>query len=178
MVIGLGLGMLIGRAGHSSPVRDSIQTAVENAQANPGGQPTAQQQPAAQPQQPAQEPQKPEPQKPEPQPEPQKPETTPTTEASAAAIKYLDDNNAWNKAELDKFPELRGLFEDLNSYNFSKIINVWGPKLSKSSRFQQVVGSAINCQTRKKFVPKAGETYCKTGDTKITVYPYRCRIDP
>ena len=178
MVIGLGLGMLIGRAGHSSPVRDSIQTAVENAQANPGGQPTAQQQPAAQPQQPAQEPQKPEPQKPEPQPEPQKPEPTPAAEASAAAIKYLDDNNAWNKAELDKFPELRGLFEDLNSYNFSKIINVWGPKLTKSSRFQQVVGSAINCQTRKKFVPKAGATYCKTGDTKITVYPYRCRIDP
>ena len=178
MVIGLGLGMLIGRAGHSSPVRDSIQTAVENAQANPGGQPTAQQQPAAQPQQPAQEPQKPEPQKPEPQPEPQKPEPTPAAEASAAAIKYLDDNKAWSKAELDKFPELRGLFEDLNSYNFSKIINVWGPKLTKSSRFQQVVGSAINCQTRKKFVPKAGETYCKTGDTKITVYPYRCRIDP
>ncbi len=178
LVIGLGLGMLIGRAGHSSPVRDSIQTAVENAQANPGGQPTAQQQPAAQPQQPAQEPQKPEPQKPEPQPEPQKPEPTPAAEASAAAIKYLNDNNAWNKAELDKFPELRGLFEDLNSYNFSKIINVWGPKLTKSSRFQQVVGSAINCQTRKKFVPKAGETYCKTGDTKITVYPYRCRIDP
>ena len=109
--------------------------------------------------------------------QPEKPAQPDTV--SAEAIRYLDDNKVWAKAELDKFPELRGLFEDLNTYNFSKIIDVWGPKLTKSSRFQQVVGSAIHCQTVKKFVPKPGETYCtKPGDTAMTVYAYRCRIDP
>ena len=184
LVIGLGLGMLIGRAGHSSPVTDSVQTAVQNAQANPGGQNPQQ------PQQPAQQPQQPEkPAQPEQQPaqqQPEKPETLPAqptaqsnAPASAEAIRYLEDNKVWTKAKLDAFPELRGLFEDMNTYNFSKIIDVWGPKLTKSTRFQQVVGSALNCQTRKKFVPKPGETYCtKPGDTAITVYGYRCRIDP
>lgn len=181
LVIGLGLGMLIDRAGHSSPVRDSIQTAVQNAQDNPGGQTQQQQQ---QQQQPAQQPEKPEQQPAQQQPE--KPETPPATPAaqsnapvSAEAIRYLDDNKVWTKEKLDQFPELRGLFEDLNTYNFSKIIDVWGPKLTKSGRFQQVVGSALNWQTRKKFVPKPGETYCKKpGDTEITVYAYRCKIDP
>lgn len=183
LVIGLGLGMLIGRAGHSSPVIDTAQTSVQNAQTNPGGQ-AQQQQPAAQQQQPVQQPEKPEQQPTQQQPE--KPETPPALPAaqsnapvSAEAIRYLDDNKVWTKEKLDQFPELRGLFEDMNTYNFSKIIDVWSPKLTKSTRFQQVVGSALNCQTRKKFVPKPGDTYCtKPGDTAITVYAYRCRIDP
>ena len=138
---------------------------------------------AAQPQ-PAQQLEKPEQQPAQQQPE--KPETPPAPQAeqnnapvSAEAIRYLDDNKVWTQEKLDQFPELRGLFEDLNTYNFSRIIEVWGPKLTKSSRFQQVVGSAINAQNNKKFVPKPGETYCtKPGDTAMTVYAYRCRIDP
>lgn len=54
---------------------------------------------------------------------------------SAKAIEYLDNNSVWSKAELDKFPELSGLYDDLNNVNRSRILNHWGPKLTASTTF-------------------------------------------
>ena len=168
MVIGLGFGMLIGKSGHSAPVPGSAEAAVQNAQEQKADataqQPAKPAKPAAQ-QQPA-------------KPAEQKPVAANSTTASAAAINYLDNNTAWTKEGLEKYPELKGLFEDMNTYNFTNIINVWGPKLSKSTRFGKLVGFVNNCLHKKKFVPGAGDTFCKSGDTKIRVYSYCCRIDP
>lgn len=56
----------------------------------------------------------------------------------AAAIKYLDANTTWKKAEMEKYPDLRGLFADLNNINRDKIIDTWAPKLADSRQFATV----------------------------------------
>lgn len=180
LAIGFLVGFLMGGS-KSSGVKDRAQQAVENAQKMTSGeQPT---QPAEQaqvveptPSQPSQPTQTAE--QPEAKPAEQPAAQTNTATVSSDAIAYLDNNKVWAKADLDKFPALKGLFEDINSYNFSSLVSHWGPMLSKSKRFQEVVTSAQNCINKKKFKPASGDTYCKSGDTKITVYAFRCRIDP
>ncbi len=108
------------------------------------------------------------------------PETLPATanhEVTAAAIAYLDGNTKWSKAELDKYPELDGLFDDLNNFRLERIVNVWKPRLDKSKRFGKLAFHASESQRKKIF--KAEGSYCKdSGDHTITVQSYLNRIDP
>lgn len=55
------------------------------------------------------------------------------------AIAYLDNNDSWEKREMDKFKALEGLYADLNSFNFDNIINKWGPLLKGSKNFKDVL---------------------------------------
>ncbi len=58
------------------------------------------------------------------------------------AIAYLDKNTTWTKAEMEKYPDLRGLYDDMNNINRKAIIDKWGPKLKASTRFQNIVKHA------------------------------------
>ncbi len=100
---------------------------------------------------------------------------TNNTTVTAKAIAYLDNNQSWSRDELEKFPELKGLFDDLNNYRFDKIINIWGPKLSKSKNFSSVAHHAKESVRKKKFNPQG--TYCNEGDIKINYINYRNKID-
>ena len=97
---------------------------------------------------------------------------------SAEAIAYLDSNKAWTREGLDKFPELGGLFDDLNNYRFRRIISVWEPLLEESKNFKKVARAAREGTKKKKFKYKEGGTYCPPGDNTITWLPYTYRIDP
>jgi hypothetical protein len=99
--------------------------------------------------------------------------------ASAAAISYLDKNSKWTREELEKFSELKGLFDDLNNFRLQRITEYWAPRLSASSNFTKKIATAASQSLQKGiFKPQSGETYCKPGDTSITVVPYTYRIDP
>ena len=41
------------------------------------------------------------------------------------AKEYLSNNGTWKKSEMEKYPELKGLFDDLNSFNRNEIIQKW-----------------------------------------------------
>lgn len=95
---------------------------------------------------------------------------------SDKAINYLDTHEVWTMEELEKYPELNGLFADMNNFSLQSIIDKWGAKLSKSKRFSKVAHHAGEGMRKKVFKPEG--TYCKSGDHAIKVQSYLNRIDP
>ncbi len=96
---------------------------------------------------------------------------------TAEAIAYLDKNNKWEKARLDKFPELAGLFDDMNNFRLERLSIYWGERLSKSKQFGRVAHHAGEGLRKKIFKPEG--TYCAgDGDHTITIQSYLNRVDP
>lgn len=101
-----------------------------------------------------------------------------TKEQISAACKYLDDNKVWTRADMEKQPALRGLYEDMNNLRYERLIEVWGPKLAESKMFADVAKHAALGKHKKERVLKAGNTYNKPGDESISRQGYLNRIDP
>lgn len=66
------------------------------------------------------------------------------------AIKYLDEKDKWTKDELDKYPDLEGLFEDLNGFNFSAL-EARKENLSKSNNFKLILDAVVVNKNRTTF---------------------------
>lgn len=167
LVIGFALGWLImgGSSGPSSAATsDSIPATAQDSPAQP--EPTAATQKAAVAPAPEQT-----------QPRSAAPAPAPQTDGhvSAEAIRYLDSNTRWDRAELDKLG-LTGLFDDMNNFRLQRIVDVWGVKLKASDRFGKVADHARQSINKKIFKPEG--TYCKAGDNVISVQTYLNRIDP
>lgn len=105
-----------------------------------------------------------------------KPEKTAaeSPEGLAKAVKYLDDNKIWNKNDMEKMPELKGLFDDMNNFRIERIIDHWGPKLKDSKNMQYIVEHA----KLGKHKAKLSGTYNKEGDLQISKQGFANRIDP
>lgn len=101
-----------------------------------------------------------------------------TATDASAGVKYLDDNRAWNRDDMERIPALQGLFDDLNNYRYTQIVDKWGPRLAASKNFAAVVRAVEQGSRKKKFVPAAGATYCRPGDLTISYINYTYRIDP
>jgi len=83
------------------------------------------------------------------------------------AIAYLDNaTGKWERDSLILYPELDGLFEDLNSYKFDNILNREAT-LKASNRFMDIV-SAIQNNRDKSF----NGSFCGEKDYTITVSIY------
>lgn len=97
----------------------------------------------------------------------------------SAAIGYLDSHDVWEKSELEKFPDLQGLFDDLNNMETYKLSNTWKEKLKESDKFKKVAEVA-----NKNFIhswnPQQGShypTYNEPGDYKINLTNYTNWLD-
>lgn len=97
---------------------------------------------------------------------------------TATEIAYLDQNRKWVKADMDKQPGLKGLFDDMNNFQIERIITYWGPRLSASKSFQTIVKAAEGGRYKPKAQFEPGTTYNKDGDTVINWRGYTYRIDP
>lgn len=97
-----------------------------------------------------------------------------------AALTYLDGFKTWNKKELDRYPELAGLYDDMNNFNLNRLVSHWGPKLKKSTRFQKIVAHARQAIKRgkKPRVPEGQKTFNKAGKQNIFIMTYLNTIDP
>lgn len=106
-------------------------------------------------------------------------ETTPSDQSSvnedrslSKAIAYLDNEaGVWQRDSLIKYPELVGLFEELNSYEFRKILNR-DSKLRESKNFKMIC-DAININSGKQF----NGNFCGEGDYSITVSNYEKKLN-
>ena len=94
------------------------------------------------------------------------PQTTPTD--LNAAISYLDSNNVWEKSELEKYPDLHGLFDDLNNMDTYKLGYTWIGKLKDSKKFMAVAKVAKKNYDRR-WNPKQG-SHNPTFNTKPEDY--------
>lgn len=97
---------------------------------------------------------------------------------SAEALAYLDRNPKWIKADMEKFPGLKGLFDDMNNFRIERIITFWGPRLSGSKNFKAVTAAAEGGRHKAAAQFAPGTTYNKEGDTVINWRGYTYRIDP
>lgn len=88
---------------------------------------------------------------------------------STAAINYLDENNVWNKDEMENILCLKGLFDDMNNFALEKIKHDWSKKLSGSKNFTQVVNAVTNNLEKK-------QKYNEKSDFKITFTNYIKRL--
>ena len=93
------------------------------------------------------------------------------------AVKYLDNNSTWSKATMDTYPELRGLFEDMNNYNLPRLTSVWKEKLVGSTKFQDEIvhhaESRMRYDTNQKYL-----TLTPSDNGIIKVIDYKNKIDP
>ena len=91
-----------------------------------------------------------------------------------AAVKYLDEKAVWTKSEMDQYPDLQGLFEDMNNFNLPKLLNEWSAKLATSQRFKKVCESANKTYTNG-WNPSQGShnpTYNQPNDEQISLTNY------
>ena len=97
-----------------------------------------------------------------------------------AALKYLDDNNVWEKSELEKYPDLQGLFDDLNNMDTYKLGYTWIEKLKESKNFKEVAKVAKR-NFEKGWNPKQGShtpTYnTSPDDYRINLTNYKNWLD-
>lgn len=88
------------------------------------------------------------------------------TKSLSKAIVYLDNNKAWVLDSLITYPDLEGLFEELNSYSFDKILDR-ETTLHDSKQFMELINK-IRENKDKEF----SNNYCNEGDYEITVQKY------
>ncbi|WP_303874934.1 hypothetical protein [Bacteroides acidifaciens] len=74
-----------------------------------------------------------------------------------AAISYLDNNNKWNRTEMEKFDDLKGLWDALNERLFDDIIK-YEAKLKQSVTFLEVL-QAVKANKHKKFAQPYSNDY-------------------
>lgn len=103
-----------------------------------------------------------------------------TDTSMEAAIAYLEGFKTWDKNELDRYPELAGLYDDMNNFRLQRIVSYWGPKLKKSARFSKIVAHARQAIKRgkKPRVPEGQKTFNKGGKQSILIMTYLNTIDP
>ena len=71
------------------------------------------------------------------------------------AIVYLDNNKIWEKSEMEKYPDLQGLFDDLNNMDVYKLHTHWN-KISDASENFKKVSIAARKNNNRNWNPKAG----------------------
>lgn len=95
-----------------------------------------------------------------------------------AAIRYLDNNKKWNRDSMERYDDLKGLFDAMNEFRLFTVIDSYS-QLSTSTRYATLV------ETAKKNIsngwnPKTGEhnpQYNEVGDKEITYMNYIYWID-
>lgn len=108
-------------------------------------------------------------------PEQPKPATDTQDRSLEAAIRYLDNNDTWDKAEMEKFPDLQGLYDDMNNIERRKLVETWGPKLKESRRFSNNIVHHSRLSYKKK--PRH-KPFNSPEKTTIYIQSYLNCIDP
>lgn len=96
------------------------------------------------------------------------------------AVAYLDSNNKWDKATLESYPDLRGLYNDMNTMNRDRIVKHWGPKLKDSRQFGKLVEHSQKSLKAHKNPRTKGPDgrYNKDNVTTINVRNWLNSVDP
>lgn len=108
----------------------------------------------------------------------QEPQGTKLNESSTVvdekAIKYLDEHDVWTKSEMETYTDLKGLYDDMNHFRLTELIDVWSEKLASSQNFSKVCKSARKTH-KNGWNPRQGvhnPTYNKSKDERINLTNY------
>lgn len=95
--------------------------------------------------------------------------------ANGSATDYLDSHKVWTRSEMEQYPDLRGLFDDLNNYRRDEIVDKWAPKLAGSKNFTRVANAMRNSRQKNRTL---SGTHNQAGDEAITWITYTYKVDP
>ena len=99
----------------------------------------------------------------------------------AETCDYLDSNKIWTRDRLEAIPGLEGLFDELNNYDFDRIVDYRAPMLSSSKNFAAVVKAARHARDKgvdPRRDPAHAPAYNRDGDKAINWRGYTYWIDP
>ncbi len=94
------------------------------------------------------------------------------------AVKYLDENQVWRRAEMEEIPGLEGLFDDLNSYNFEQLSSTWSKRIEGSKNFDAVMRAVAGAPTKRDPRRADHNPVYKADSTAINWLSYTYWIDP
>lgn len=92
------------------------------------------------------------------------------SESARNAIEYLDSHDTWVKEEMNRYEELKGLYEEMNSYNFDAIL-ARETTLAGSQKFSELIEAIQDRKSQMK-----GDQYNQETDTEITLETYLEKI--
>lgn len=92
------------------------------------------------------------------------------------AISYLDRNSVWEESEMEKYPDLQGLYNDMNIFDLDKLAGPDYQKLQSSKTFQSVVQNAQASMKKNLNPSETGNKFVTNG--KINIHSYLYRINP
>lgn len=96
-----------------------------------------------------------------------------------AAIKYLDANKTWEKSKMESYPDLKGLYDDMNTIQRKRLVDYWGPKLKESRTFSTLVVHHARLSYKKTARLKQGQSTFNPDDkSEIFIQSYLNCIDP
>lgn len=86
--------------------------------------------------------------------------------SAQAAVGYLDRDSCWTwkRSEMEKYDKLKGLFDDLNSFRFSKVKKVAQGDLNGSTKLKNLVAKIRNLGDQN------GEPFTSDGVIKLKDY--------
>lgn len=58
------------------------------------------------------------------------------------AILYLDNTATWSKTAMEQYPQLQGLFEDMNHFEFDRLTVLWKTRLNQSVMINKLCQAA------------------------------------
>lgn len=93
-----------------------------------------------------------------------------------AAINYLDSNQKWTRQEMEQYPDLQGLYADMNKIDRHKLVEVWGPKLKASRAFTNQIVHHSKLSYKKK--PRKTPYNAPGEEETIRIQNYLNTIDP
>lgn len=100
---------------------------------------------------------------------------------SSEATAYLDNNNIWQREQMERIEGLQGLFDAMNQFRFDELGGKWSKELSGSKNFARVARAAQKARS-KKVDPRRDKDhnpcYNREGDTRINWVGYIYWIDP
>lgn len=95
-----------------------------------------------------------------------------------AAIKYLDSHKSWNRDSMERYDDLKGLFDAMNDFRLSTVIDDYS-RLKKSKNYATLVKTAQK-NIRNGWNPNTGThnpQYNQVGDKEISYTNYINWID-
>ena len=95
---------------------------------------------------------------------------------TSESIAYLDNNKKWTRSEMEALPGLGGLYDDMNTFNRSRLTGYWKTRLEKSKTYGRVAHHVAEGARKNIFKPQG--TYNTPGDEVINIQTYLNRVDP
>ncbi|MBQ8223413.1 MAG: hypothetical protein IJZ87_08775 [Bacteroidales bacterium] len=94
------------------------------------------------------------------------------TKPEVSVIDYLDNNEKWNRNEMEKYPETKGLWDAMNERRFDDILK-YRDELSASHQFLKI----FKCVENNRYKTGLGKYITKDSDLNITIKKYIEALD-